>query len=111
MTSRISAYAAYGVRVAIEDDRHPYEIDEEIGWSGPVVFMQAGKYDDGMQWLFIRTQDGEMAMEPGQYKAVDPYRATDDPYPLWDWQLTDTAQTQRLKILDGPAWLFVPNHC
>lgn len=110
MGTDISAYAAYGVRVEIDDDRHEYDIDEEIGWSGPVVFMGAGDYDQNMHWLFVRRdRRSSLTVDLGKYVRVDQYLPTDDPYPLWDWQLTDTAERYKLRIVDGPAYFFVPD--
>lgn len=114
MSYETSFYHGYGLRVGLPDglqDKHDESLEEYLGFDTPVRALAAGEYDADWDWLFIQdaTPEGP-SIEIGEYKKVNPYAPDLDQYKQWDWWLIETAQEHGLKILDGPAWFFVPDY-
>ena len=108
-----SFYHGYGVQVELPEEwrkEHDESLEETLGFDTPVRAMAAGAYDADWHWLFIQdaTPHGP-EIEMGSYTKIDPYETHLDHYKQWDWWLVETAQEQGLKILEGPAWFFVPD--
>lgn len=109
-----SFYYGYGVRVGLPyswGQEHDESLEEYLGFDTPVRALSAGNYDADWDWLFIQdaTPKGP-EIELGEYKKLDPYAIHLDQCKQWDWWLIETAQEHGLKLLDGPAWFFVPDY-
>lgn len=97
-------YRAYGFPVKAADGRHPWDVTEKLDSElSPARIATAGDCD----FVFLVVNESLKSLEWSGFSSVPPYLATDDPYPGWDWQLTETAGKENLEILAEPAWMFI----
>jgi len=106
MGYQVGSYIAYGALV---------ELTQEQKWDWPetkpqddrVVTFNAGEYDNNDYYLVV--QGTWKGLEPGDFRIIEPYSATAEPYLSWDALIVAAAEELKVPLASQPGWIFAPD--